>query len=444
MNRKLALLVSLALLTAMLGAAFRVDAAEWRVINILANGSVLPSSAPIQRNGDVYTLTGDNYGAIDVHRDNIVIDGANHTIIGVGWKKDIYGGIRLWRTTNVTIRNIEIREFYYGISLQSSSSKNFFIQNTITNNLIGIYLDHSSSNNSIIRNKITSNEFGILFHSFCNRIVGNEITDNTYGVTLEIAYLGKIFDYNSISENSITANDKFGIWLLHSSNCSITGNNIAHNYYGISLDMSSDFNSIVGNKITANTIYGVNLYRSSNNSIYHNSFVDNMIQAYTQNSANVWDDSYPSGGNYWSDYNGIDLYSGFYQNETNFDWIGDSQYVLNKDNQDKYPLILPKFVSEETRIAYRNLFSRYIELLSEFKTLNLTSYALLSNISDLQRRVSMVNSTLTSGQETIMNELRNIRNLIGIFIITTIILIATIIYVSKRKPKPENHTKFSI
>ena len=48
---------------------------------------------------------------------------------------------------------------------------------------------------------------------------------------------------------------------------------------------------------------------------------------------------YPAGGNYWSDYNGTDVFSGRYQNETGSDGIGDAQYTVDGNNADKYPLI---------------------------------------------------------------------------------------------------------
>jgi parallel beta-helix repeat protein len=57
--------------------------------------------------------------------------------------------------------------------------------------------------------------------------------------------------------------------------------------------------------------------------------------------SNVWDNGYPSGGNYWSDYAGIDLYRGPYQNETGSDGIGDTPYLIDVDNQDNYPIIHP-------------------------------------------------------------------------------------------------------
>ena len=54
---------------------------------------------------------------------------------------------------------------------------------------------------------------------------------------------------------------------------------------------------------------------------------------------NTWDDCYPSGGNYWSDYSGVDAYSGVYQNETGRDGIGDTPYVIDEYNIDRYPLM---------------------------------------------------------------------------------------------------------
>lgn len=54
-----------------------------------------------------------------------------------------------------------------------------------------------------------------------------------------------------------------------------------------------------------------------------------------------WDNGYPSGGNYWSDYKGVDLYSGPYQNITGCDGIGDTPYIIDEYNVDRYPLMNP-------------------------------------------------------------------------------------------------------
>lgn len=85
--------------------------------------------------------------------------------------------------------------------------------------------------------------------------------------------------------------------------------------------------------------YGIYLYSSSYNSIYHNNFLTNASRIFISNSNNTWDNGYPSGGNYWSNYTGIDNYSGPYQNETGSDGIGDAPLQIDQYNKDNYPLI---------------------------------------------------------------------------------------------------------
>ena len=70
--------------------------------------------------------------------------------------------------------------------------------------------------------------------------------------------------------------------------------------------------------------------RSLNNQIYHNAFIDNTVGNAFNSCNNKWVNGYPSGGNYWDDYDEID---------ENGDGIGDIPYdISNGDNQDRYPL----------------------------------------------------------------------------------------------------------
>ena len=138
-----------------------------------------------------------------------------------------------------------------------------------------------------------------------------------------------------------TAYPDSGIFLDYSSGHNISNNIIIGNYHGLNL-LESSGDTITGNDITNNED-GIYLSESSNNSIYHNNFINNTKQvddlAFGSNSArlsvNVWDDGYPSGGNYWDDY--LTQYPN--AKEIDGSGIGDTPYVIYERNQDDYPLL---------------------------------------------------------------------------------------------------------
>ena len=99
---------------------------------------------------------------------------------------------------------------------------------------------------------------------------------------------------------------------------------------------------------------------SLNNSIYHNNLINNAQQAVDDSeNGNKWDNGYPFGGNYWSDYTGSDLYSGPDQNISGSDGIGDTNYSIDSNSIDNYPLMIPWRITpsatiDELRITYNN------------------------------------------------------------------------------------------
>ena len=298
-------------------------------IYIKADGSIEPTTAPIQREGDRYILTEDityassGFDGIFVGRNNIILDGANHLVEGSGTPSRI--GVLLVGRENVTITNMRIRLFGRCICLRYSSN-NSILANNITSDYnygSGLRLD-SSSNNLISRNNITNNYYyglSIGPSSNYNTISANNITNNN-NCGAEISSSNNI-----ISENNISANGYKGI-SVSSTNNILTRNNITNNYYGIELGGSN--NVISENDVKAN---GCGLsFSSSSNSIFHNTFEDNTQQAEigSPSHSNIWDNGYPSGGNYWSDYAGAD---------SNGDGIGDTPYVIDASNVDHYPLM---------------------------------------------------------------------------------------------------------
>lgn len=377
---------------------------------------------------------------------------------------DAYGYAVIIDADGVNVTGFTIRDGYAGIRLEGASHCNIF-GNNITANTIAIEVILSSSNNNVYGNNITANEGGIAIEwsTDNNSVVGNNIATNNVGVFLAYAR------NNSIVGNNITNNGADSVYLgSYSYYNSVFGNNITNNKIGIGFGSYANDNSVVGNNIVNNGL-GVRISPlSSGNMFYHNNFIGNTQQSNSSwGSPNVWDDGYPSGGNYWSDYNGIDL---------NEDGIGDTSYVINEENKDNYPLMVPYITAAQMRVLYYALLEKFNELLARYNLLNQTCEGLLGNITNLQEQVDSLNSTCIilqtsigswqqqvdllnstlqisidelqsqidslnstsiSGQKAIVDELANIRNLVYVFIATTLILIATTVYFAKRKPKKE-------
>ena len=130
----------------------------------------------------------------------------------------------------------------------------------------------------------------------------------------------------------------YGIEISNSSNNNIMRNNITQTSYAISFVEGSQSNIVAYNNIYNNSI-GISFAGSNdiNNKIYNNNFIDNINNIGGLWGNNSWYFDYTVGGNYWSDYNGADVFSGVYQNETGSDGIGDEPYQYQGQDLDKYP-----------------------------------------------------------------------------------------------------------
>jgi len=282
----------------------------------------------------------------------------------------------------------------------------------------------------------------VLAYTTNSTITQNKMANNGDGIDLFSC------TSNDISGNNITANSRDGIWLNNSSNNSVSENNMANNFDGIELDYSSS-NTITGNNVTANDGYGIGLFFSPHNKFHHNDIMNNY-QVFSLDSTSAWDDGYPSGGNYWSDYNGTDLYSGSHQNETGYDWIGDSPYIIDQNNTDRYPLMHAFSPgTEEIRIAYRSLLLRHNEMRSELQesignltvAFNSTRDSLQGQINSLSQAFESLNQSTTSLQEQ-YNSLRyQLSTILSIFGAVIVVLFATTAYLATRKPKTKLETQ---
>jgi parallel beta-helix repeat protein len=501
----LALLVILSLLSVSSIAGFiqTTKADNAGTVYIRADGSFYPPTAPIFTEDNVtYTLTSNitsDTAGIVIERDNIILNGASHTLNKS--QGGDYDGITLSNVTNVTVANLTVINFFDGIELNDSSN-DVIADNNIINSICAIFLD-SSSNNTLSGNNAINNGEGIfLLGSSGNSLLDNNATDNYAGIWLRYSS-----NNNTMYANIVTSDVNWGIFLDTSCSNNVIGFNIASNEsIGIFVQSSSNNNILLGNNSTNNEI-GLQLAFSDNNTlsensfvgnslgidyeecagdlIYHNNFINNnrkpkgkvlfslsphASQVYAFVSSGLWDDGYPSGGNYWSDYNGTDAYSGPYQNETGYDWVGDTPYVIDQNNTDRYPLMYP-FVPDidSIRIAYRSLLLDYNELHANFIILNTTYQRQLSDYSELQGNyTSLQNSynnlqasfaflnssysslggnfdslnssyinlktTLNQYEQSTQNGLSCAKDSVYILTATTVVLIVATIYFAVRKP----------
>jgi len=201
--------------------------------------------------------------------------------------------------------------------------------NVSANNWNGIVIV-SSENVNMTSNDIFSNiESGICLGSCVNvDISDNSISSNGLsGVGLWSC------ENVDIIGGRISLNGNDGIYLWSCMNSTITGINISSNSNGNGVYLRFCTNANITENDIQNNNYGAYLQDSTGIWIYHNDFIGNTNQAYDNlGSENAWNCTYPSGGNYWSDYAGTD---------TDLDGIGDTLYVIDSNSTDYYPLMSP-------------------------------------------------------------------------------------------------------
>jgi hypothetical protein len=267
----LVLTAALILFSVVLAVSFSADTTKFQTIRILADGSVEPSSAPIQRDGNTYYFTGNVYAsphvqsAFVVEKDNIVINGAGYTLQGTfNGTKDVE-----WTVGQGPYNETEALPWTVGIDLTDRSQGNLTIRNlNVKNFSIGLFI--WTSNNTITGNSVTDNVVGIMLSESSNSIIGNYIANNEEGVFLAVNSAGCYAENMTCYRNSLVNNVK------QVSGCQCT----------------------------------------------------DPVENCTTYSTNIWDND--KEGNYWSDYTGVD-------NDKN--GKGDSPYIIDIKNQDRYPLM---------------------------------------------------------------------------------------------------------
>jgi parallel beta-helix repeat protein len=326
------------------------------------------------------TLSGNNVTTNNGDGIKLEYSSDNNTLSGNNVAVNRGDGIFLDRSNNNILRNNEaMANNETGIYLLFSSHNALFSNNVTTNKGDGVGLRSSSGNvlsSNVIRDSgYNFGVFGSFLSDFMNSIDTSNLVDAkpicyvTSKSNLIISpqnypdsgYVAVINCTNVTVQDFTLTHDEQGILLAFTNNSKVTGNNMTNNRNGIELfsssndtlsgnymannnldgcllERSSDYNTLLGNTISANSQDGIELSFSSNNKIFHN-FFNNTWQAFVSGLNNTWDDGYPSGGNYWSNYltyhpNATEIgRSGMWSSG-----IWNTPYVIDPNNVDHYPL----------------------------------------------------------------------------------------------------------
>ena len=310
----------------------------------------------------IYVHSGTYYEHLTINKHNLALVGenpANTVVDGSGNGTVITITADYVTVTGLTIRNgYFIPHITYGLYVYNSDNIKI-TGNIISSNDVGVFLYYSrhtvvnsnaisnnyqgivitlAENNTLENNTVFDNEFGIGMGSSANNnvILNNEIFGNNFGIHVGWS------DYNNIVRNTITLSNEACIRLDASGNNNIIQNTITSSSRDGIVLFGSNNNAIKENELDKNNWDGIALWYSHDNIIYHNSFLNNAQQAGSYSgSTNIWDDGYPSGGNYWSDYVGVDVKNGPGQDLPGSDGMSDTSYIIDINNVDHYPLMNP-------------------------------------------------------------------------------------------------------
>ena len=306
------------------------------------------------RTGDVLYVTASNVrimgftirngGGLDVCLAcGIVLENSDNSVICSNTiASNMYGGIYLERSSKNLICNNQILNnggggpgLRYGVGIQSSySNSNIVCGNSISKNVVSGISIIDSYDNIIDHNTVIEGSIGVDITASGNIVSYNVLSLNGDGIALSGSG-------NTIKKNEIFKND-IGIGIGYSSASVVSENNITENYHGITMAHGSPDVMIVANVISKNH-NGILIHYSNGSIIHHNNFINNTVNVPEDvyPNVNTWDDDYPSGGNYWSDYLDADFQNGPHQNLTGSDGIGDTPHTLDARNEDRFPLMGP-------------------------------------------------------------------------------------------------------
>jgi hypothetical protein len=161
-------------------------------------------------------LTGCTGTGLTIGADNVILDCKGHSITG----SNTVSGVSIERDS-VTVKNCNITNFLYGISLIANTKNNIisncnasgsncgiYIYSSSNNTIInsnasatyGIYLTALSHNNTILNSIATGSNYGIYIHSSHGTPNNNTLKNNTLSGTITNLYLAAASNVNLVNQ----------------------------------------------------------------------------------------------------------------------------------------------------------------------------------------------------------------------------------------------------
>jgi parallel beta-helix repeat protein len=278
-----------------------------------------------------------------VYRENIIIS-KSLTLQGEDRRTTIIDGGGSGNVVHITasqvmVSGLTVRNGENGVEIMSSWPIHHITLRDIivTQNIGDGIFSRNSGGYHLIEDCIISHngQWGLSAHQFSRSIIRNcEFFRNGSGLQPGWSW------YLIIEGNKVYHNSGGGISLDSCYYSTVKGNLVYQNKdSGIVFYYISSRNTIKENIVFGHG-FGINIHLAwsgfGDHRIYHNDFLDNQekLEERYEGSANFqyWDNGYPSGGNYWSDYKGQDA---------DHDGIGDTPHGLIGKARDNFPLVKP-------------------------------------------------------------------------------------------------------